>query len=173
MSYSLKLAFFLSLFFLHSVAQADVKVFNVEVIAFKQSAPSSEVFDQTESEIDAVSHFARAISGKKTMNALYKRLKKSNEYSPFYYKAWQVSAISGRMSLPIEIYDAGQKMAGWIKIQRGELLHIHADIEISPLESLAEDGLIYHLKEKRRVLYRELHYLDHPKFGLIVRVLPK
>ncbi len=172
MSYSLKLAFFLSLFFLHGVAQADVKYFNVEVIAFKQSAPSSEVFDQTESEIETVSRFARAISGQKTMNSLYKRLQKSNEYRPFYYKAWQVSARSGRMSLPVEIYDASQKMTGWLKIQRGELIHIHADIEISPSESLAEDGLIYHLKEKRRVLYRELHYLDHPKFGLIVRVLP-
>jgi len=173
MSYSLKLAFFLSLFFMQTAAQADVKDFNVEVIVFKQSAPSSELFEQTESEIGAVSRFASAISGKKTMKSLYKRLQKSNEYSPFYYKAWQVSARSDRMSLPIEIYDAEQKMTGWIKIQRGELIHIHADIEISPSESLAEDGLIYHLKEKRRVLYRELHYLDHPKFGLIVRVLPK
>ena len=172
MSYPLKLAFFFSIFFLHSVAQADVKNFNVEVIAFKQSAPSSEVFDQTESEIEAVSRFAQATPGKKTMHSLYKRLQKSNEYSPFYYKAWEVSAISGRMSLPIEIYDAEQKMTGWIKIQRGKLIHIHADIEMSPSESLDEDGLIYHLKEKRRVLYREFHYLDHPKFGLIVRVLP-
>jgi hypothetical protein len=47
-----------------------------------------------------------------------------------------------------------------------------ADIELSPSERVEEDGLIYHLKEKRRVLFKEVHYLDHPKFGLIVKVSP-
>jgi hypothetical protein len=83
-----------------------------------------------------------------------------------------VEARSGRMSLPVEIYDASQKLTGWVKIQRGELLHVLADIELSPSESVEEDGLIYHLKEKRRVLFKEVHYLDHPKFGLIVKVSP-
>jgi hypothetical protein len=106
------------------------------------------------------------------MSSLYRRLDKSIEYQPFYYKSWQVQARSGRLSLPVELYDAGQKMTGWVKVQRGELLHVLVDVELSPIESAEEDGVIYHLKEKRRVLLNEAHYFDHPNFGLIIKVVP-
>lgn len=172
MSQQLKLLSFLTLLLVQGIAAADVRQFYVEVIAFKQSSPNSEIFEQQETEIAAVKRYARGISGKKTMSSLYRRLDKSSDYSPFYYKAWQIQARSGRVSLPIEIYDASQKFKGWIKIQRGELLHVLVDVELSPSESAEEDGLIYHLKEKRRVLLKDVHYLDHPQFGLIVKVSP-
>ena len=172
MSQQLKLFCFLALLLVQSTAFADRRQFNVEVIAFKQSAPNSEIFAQTETEIDAVNRYARSIRGKKTMNSLYRRLDKSGEYRPFYYQAWQVQGRSGQVSLPVDIYDASQKLKGWIKIQRSDLLHVLVDVEWSPSESAEEDGLIYHLKEKRRVLLKDVHYLDHPKFGLIVKVSP-
>lgn len=172
MSQQLKICYFLVLLLVQNIATADVRQFYIEVIVFKQNAPNSEVFGQKETEIEPVRHYARDISGKKTMSSLYRRLDKSLDYNPFYYKSWKVEARSGRMSLPVEIYDASQKLTGWVKIQRGELLHVLADVELSLSESVEEDGLIYHLKEKRRVLFKEVHYLDHPKFGLIVKVSP-
>ncbi|MDC9728984.1 MAG: CsiV family protein [Methyloprofundus sp.] len=172
MSQYLKLVCFLVLLGLQGAALADMKTFNIEVIAFKQSAPNSEVFEQTESEIEAVRRYSQGGRGRQTMSSLYRRLDKSVDYQPFYYNARQVQAKSGRLSLPVEIYDAGEKLTGWVKIQRSELLHVLADVELSPSDSVEEDGLIYHLKEKRRVLLKEIHYLDHPKFGLIVKVSP-
>jgi len=172
MSKRMKVSLFLSLFLLNGIVKADVRQFYVEVIAFKQSAPNSELFEQKATEIKAVRRYAPAIRGRKTLNYLYRRLEKSGEYRPFYYQSWRVTAKSGRLTLPIEIYDASQKLKGWVKIQRGELLHVLADIELSPSESVEDDGVIYHLKEKRRVLFKEVHYLDHPKFGLIIKVSP-
>ena len=58
---------------------------------------------------------------------------------------------------------------GWIKIQRGHLLHVIADLEFGTEES---EGVIYRLNEKRRVLLNEVHYLDHPEFGAVVKVSP-
>jgi len=153
-------------------AWSDTRRFNIEVIVFKQDAWSSELFQQRATQLPKVTRFAKTKQGKKSLYGLYKRLKTSGKYRPFYYKSWVVAVKSGRISRPIDIYQAGHKLRGLLKIQRGELLHILADVEYSPSESLEEDGVIYHLKEKRRVLLNEIHYLDHPKFGMIIKASP-
>jgi hypothetical protein len=172
MSQQLKLFSFLALLWVHNIALANVREFYVEVIAFKQSAPNSEIFAQTETEIDSVKRYAARIQGIKTMNPVYLRLKKSEKYTPFYYSSRQVQAKSWRKSRPVKIDNAQHQLKGWIKIQRGDVLHVLVDVELSSSESGEEGGLIYHLKEKRRVLLKEVHYFDHPEFGLIVKVSP-
>ena len=64
---------------------------------------------------------------------------------------------------------AGVDLNGWVKVQRGNLLHIITDLEFSPPQP---EGVIYRLNEKRRVLLNEVHYLDHPMIGALVKVSP-
>ncbi|RLA22609.1 MAG: hypothetical protein DRQ62_07710 [Gammaproteobacteria bacterium] len=169
MSYQLKIQFALLLFSFNTLALADQREFQVELIVFQQQAPNSEVFQQTETELKPISRYAQVKSGSKTLQYIFSRLKRAGAYQPFYYQSWRIIVASNSKSFPIEISQPGIDLNGWIKVQRGNLLHVIADLEFSPAES---DGLIYRLNEKRRVLLNDVHYLDHPMFGAVVKVSP-
>lgn len=161
--------FALLIFCFNSLALADQRWFQLELIVFQQHAPTSEQFEQTTTEITPVNRHAQARVGNKTLQNTYNRLRRSAAYRPFYYQSWRIPVASGSVSLPIDVSEPDIGLNGWIKIQRGHLLHVIADLEFSPTESA---GVIYRLNEKRRVLLNEVHYLDHPKFAAIIKVSP-
>ena len=171
MSYRLKIQFVLLLFCFNNWALAEQRWFQVELIVFQQQAPNSEIFDQIETEIKPVQRYARVSAGDKTLQGSYNRLKRASAYQPFYYQSWRILVNSGSVSLPIDVSGGNEDLNGWIKVQRGELLHVIADLEFSP-SAYETEKLIYRLKEKRRVLLNEVHYLDHPLFGAVVKVSP-
>ncbi|MCF7970547.1 MAG: peptidoglycan binding protein CsiV [Methylococcaceae bacterium] len=165
----LRIPLFLVLFCCHDWANADTRTLQVELIVFEQRAPTTESFRQTETKITPVQQYAPAQSGVKTMNFEYSRLSRAGSYRPFYYQSWRIPVSSERVSLPIHIASEVQNLQGWIKIQRGNLLHVVADLEYSPSKS---KGLIYRIAEKRRILLNEVHFLDHPYFGVLLKVSP-
>lgn len=171
MSDQLKILLAIVLFCFNSLAIAEQRWFQVELIVFQQKALNSEVFTQDISEIEPIGRYARTSKGNKTLNYIYKRLKRSRNYRPFYYQSWRIPVSSGRISLPIDVQKSGSNLTGWIKIQRGYLLHVIADIEFSP-PAHSEEKRVYRLTEKRRLLLNEVHYLDHPVFGAVVKVAP-
>ncbi|WP_428355069.1 CsiV family protein [Methyloprofundus sp.] len=169
MSYRLQFQLAALLYCFTSLAMANQRWFQVELMVFQQQAPNTETFAQSQSLIRPVSRYAQASTGAKTLQGTYNRLKRAGAYQPFYYQSWKIPVASGSISLPIEVTEPAVDLTGWIKIQRGNLLHVIADLEFSPPESA---GVIYRLNEKRRVLLNEVHYLDHPKFGVVVKVSP-
>ena len=171
MSYRLKIQLAILLYCFNSLALADQRWFQVELIVFQQKSANSELFTQVDSEIEPVGRYARASAGNKTLNGLYNRLKRSKNYRPFYYQSWRIPVSSGKVSLPIDVSMSGVDLSGWIKVQRGHLLHIIADLEFSPSVDVGE-RLVYRLSEKRRILLNEVHYLDHPMYGAVVKVSP-
>jgi len=172
MSVRLKIQLFLLLFCCHAWANADTRQLQVELIVFEQSAPTTELFEQTETKIAPVKRYASVQPGTKTMNSNYSRLSRADSYRPFYYESWRVQVKSNQVSLPIHISSGAQNLEGWVKIQRGSLLHVVADLEYSPVHYDEFEGLIYRIAEKRRVLLNEVHFLDHPYFGALVKVSP-
>ena len=165
----LKIQFAVLIFCFNGLAFADQRWFQVELIIFQQQAPNTEIFEQTTTQIGSVNRYAQASAGSKTLQNTYNRLKRARSYRPFYYKSWRIPVAAGSVSLPIDVSEPEAHLNGWIKIQRGNLLHVIADLEFNPTVS---GGKRYHLNEKRRVLLNEVHYLDHPKFGAVVKVSP-
>jgi len=163
---------FLLLFFFNSGVLADERVFQVEMIIFQQSAPNTELFDQLESEIETIQRYAKAAEGTKTMVSIYRRLDRSPDYRPFFYKSWRLAVKSGRVSLPVHVSVVNENLDGWVKVQRGNLLHVVTDLEYRSKDLIGTEDLIYRINEKRRVLLNEVHYLDHPYFGVVVKVSP-
>lgn len=166
MSQGLKIQLTILLFCISSLAVAEQRWFQVELIVFQQQAPNSEIFEQIESELKPVERYAQARSGKKSLQSTYNRLLRARNYHPFYYQSWLIPVVSNSISLPIDVSGVNANLNGWIKVQRGNLLHIIVDLEFSP----ESEDLIYRLNEKRRVRLNEVHYLDHPIFGAIVKL---
>jgi len=171
MSYRLRIQLAVLLYCFNALVFANERVLQVEIIVFQQQAHNTELFEQTESKISPVARYAPVTEGKETLQAVFKRLKRASAYQPFYYRSWLISVRSGQVSLPIEISEPELNLKGWIKIQRGNLLHIIADLEFVS-DSVESSGVVYRLSEKRRVLLNEVHYLDHPFFGVVIKVSP-
>lgn len=154
-----------------SYAYANEQLYKIELMIFTQDMSNTEVFEQTESNIAWPRNTVRRSSFKKVgyqqmnLTASYAKLARSNHYHPLKHVAWIQSVKQNQLGSAVQIGNTGGNINGFFRIQRGNLLHMIADIEYSP-----DSNTIYRLKEKRRFKLNDTHYLDHPRFGMLVRI---
>ncbi|MCF6325069.1 MAG: peptidoglycan binding protein CsiV [Gammaproteobacteria bacterium] len=76
-------------------------------------------------------------------------------------------------------------LTGTIKIHLGRYLHLEADLlyrsQIEPLKNstffmnfdeIEQPQTLFRMHQKRRLRSGELHYFDHPMFGMLVKIIP-
>ncbi len=115
---------------------------------------------------------------KLSLGAAWRRLRGSADYRPLRYVAWRQPRLKGseaprvRIRFPVEQEEPGQRQVidGVVTLLPG--FYLHADVDLVYfLPVSAENGAqLVRLKEKRRLRFDELHYLDHPLFGVLLRV---
>ncbi len=129
----------------------------------------------------------------KTLSSAWQHMKRSADYHPLQYLAWRQTRTSADAGLSVHLKvggvidpDSGQStpvlIDGWIKLIRSVYLHVETDLayfldnrpDAYPFGVKGEGGYaeMVRLHEKRKLRYNELHYLDHPLFGVVVRVSP-
>lgn len=150
--------------------RADGKAFKIELLVFAHDTATNEVFDQYQSEIDWPSRVA-VLEGyqqaSSDLQGIYGRLRRSAGYRPLLMLAWTQTVEANSLGTAVQIQNPAGDVNGFFRLQRGHYLHMIADLEFSP-----DGSQIFRLNEKRRCKFNELHYLDHPKFGVIARVSP-
>lgn len=60
--------------------------------------------------------------------------------------------------------DAG-RLSGLVRLTRGRFLHLDVDLQLTDTDTAAP----HRIKLNRRMRSDELHYVDHPKVGIIIR----
>jgi hypothetical protein len=73
---------------------------------------------------------------------------------------------SDTASLRLGSQDNSRRIEGVIRVRGGRLLHMDADFT-----SYGGPAPV-RISERRKVKFKELHYFDHPLFGVIVQVTP-
>ena len=127
-------------------------------------------------------------------------LKLSSGYRPVYHVAWQQPELTKSRAKKVHIKNQDAKINGTVNLRGGHLLHLDLDISYfvdlltesvtsfteetiieegaSPgevreeiiMEEIVMSGTYAQMKETRRIKLNELHYFDHPLFGVIMRV---
>ena len=127
-------------------------------------------------------------------------LKLSSGYRPVYHVAWQQPELTKSRAKKIHIKNPDAKINGTVNLRGGHLLHLDLNISYfvdlltesvtsfteetiieegaSPgevreeiiMEEIVMSGTYAQMKETRRIKLNELHYFDHPLFGVIMRV---
>ncbi len=164
-----RLCFLLVLSLISLNVSAAGRSYKIELLIFAQDMPNTEVFDQTESQIQwprRLSDLSAYNVGGKRLNGSYAKLARSYKYQPLMHVAWIQTVQSNSRGRAVKISNPEGTINGFFQIQRGHLVHLKADFEYSI------GSVIYRLNEKRRFKLNETHYLDHPKFGVIARVSP-
>ncbi len=78
-----------------------------------------------------------------------------------------LETVNGTLSGDVLVEEKAVALVeGVLRVRSGRQLHIDADFRYK------REELTVRLTETRRVRLRELHYLDHPLFGLLVSVIP-
>jgi hypothetical protein len=133
--------------------------------------PNTEQFEQASSQITWPSDLTELSAYNKpdstTLDDSYAALAKDSTYKPIMHVAWVQAA---QTEAPVHIQDSDGKLDGYLQIQQGQGLQLAVDLELAA--NSGNGSVIYRLNEKRSIKLNEVYYLDHPKFGVIVKVSP-
>jgi len=101
------------------------------------------------------------------MSGIWQALKASPGYRPLRHLGWvQRGASRARAPLVRIGEDPGAGVFGTVQVSRGRFLHVDVDL-------LYQDGDgRYRFRASRRMRSNEIHYLDHPVFGVLVTTTP-
>jgi hypothetical protein len=97
------------------------------------------------------------------MQRIADSLNRSGAYRVLAHKAWRQTARDAAQAAPYPVNAAGDALDGTITLLRERFLHLDVDLVLQSS---------YSLDERRRVRSGELHYFDHPMFGVIAEVNP-
>ena len=82
----------------------------------------------------------------------------SKGYKILFHQAWRQAAGSRSDNAWYALGGPGLK--GTVRLTRGRYLHVDIDFDVSGVR----------VREHRRMRSRVLHYIDHPRVGVLVRV---
>ncbi len=92
------------------------------------------------------------------------KLEDSENYRVLYHKSWSQPVLNEEQSTAAWVEVSGL-VEGTINLMKKKYLHIKTDLVFNSTEGSVK------LMENRRLKSKELHYFDHPLFGLLVRVV--
>jgi hypothetical protein len=115
----------------------------------------------------------------------YRKIRAVSAYEPLVHVGWVQPGLPEADAVPIDLATLGAiNPRGTVRVHLMNYLHVTLDLtyqapsSATPAES-SVDGLDeivlapqYRLTTTRRVISRELHYFDHPAFGVLVRITP-
>jgi hypothetical protein len=119
-----------------------------------------------------------------------KKLKSSKRYNVLVHKAWRQAGLGHKDAFDIPIDSRppgatqqaiGTHIEGNIRIVLARYLHFYADMiykqprtGAAPVWYDPEARLYkqYPIKSHRRMRSKELHYLDHPMVGILIKAMP-
>ena len=144
---------------------------------------------------EADNPFRLLSSGLYKLGGVYNQLKASGKYRPFLHVAWQQPALYGDSSRSVHILktepgtagnpdDPLVRVEGTIRVRASQFLH--ADVDMIYFPQPVPESVIHptatspspvtlqpgysRLHESRRMKLNELHYFDHPLFGIIMHI---
>lgn len=157
---------------------ADSSVYEVEVLIFSQSAGGSEQapgFPGTPDMGKAGPLERKGVSllPGDQLAGVRKRLDQSGTYQVMRHLSWRQSLANGTVPQPFKVTypeqgdsAGGKRLMGTLSLGRSSYAILKVDL------LLQQDGQSYRMEETRRMKRGELHYLDHPKMGVIATIQP-
>lgn len=165
----------LVLLFVSNQILAEDRGYQVELIVFTQDSVNTEEFDQTTSKINwpvgvsEVSDQKRATNT--TLDESFSLLTKDPNYQVILYSSWIQTLSADGIGAPVKMHSADGQLNGYLQLLQEQTLQVAVDFEYPSGRSDNFGNIVlYRLHEKRPVKLDDIHYLDHPKMGAIVKI---
>ena len=101
------------------------------------------------------------------LSGIWQALRNSSQYRPLRHLAWTQRGRSKRTAPEILVGDGPDSdVFGTVQLSRSRFLHLDLDL------LLRDANGSYRFTNHRRMRSNELHYIDHPMFGVVVITTP-
>jgi len=172
--------------------QAATPVYDVEIIVFRNKLmtdageqwPSPAPGRQYSGKIFPQGEFTVLDRSLYQLDGVQRGLRNSSGYEVLLHRAWRQAGYdtAHAIAFPVKssVGSGGYRVEGGVKLVLEHYLHLDVDLFLVaagytpqgqyPVE--AQGAPVFELREKRRVRSREMHYFDHPRFGMIAMVTP-
>lgn len=109
-----------------------------------------------------------------TLTAL---LQKDGHYRILAHARWLQSLDAKEIAKPVRITSSSPanpgELDGTVRFFMSRFLHLSVNLQFrDPASVGAAVPIVYRLNEQRRIKSLELNYFDHPRFGVLARVVP-
>ena len=104
------------------------------------------------------------------LDGIWAAMRRSAEYRPLAHFAWAMPAEWKGEAIPLRLATLAAitlPFSGLVSLEEDRFVQLTLDVRMPADE---EGKGEYHLTERRRLLLGEIHYFDHPRFGVIVRL---
>jgi len=159
-----------------------------DVSSFDLPPPAALPDDETVDELPAANRefrFRRLAAEELELNTEYRRLENLGAYEPLVHAGWVQPGLPEEESRPVDLSWIGaSNPIGTIRVHLSRFLHISLDLTYRGSDSQPVSGNFgdqlselaiaprYRLTASRQARSGELHYFDHPAFGVLVKVTP-
>jgi hypothetical protein len=112
-------------------------------------------------------------------------IRQDARYRLLLHAAWRQEGLEKNRAFAVPVHrlagaDAAPQLQGTVQLILSRYLHLEAHLQFDPEATIDGDAFdlgllnrrVYQMDETRRMRSRELHYLDHPKFGLLILIMP-
>ena len=153
--------------------------YEIEVVIFENRLPGladDEILgrdaDARVKKLDSAVTPDAAVSAPYLRPAITSLLDQDGHYRVIAHQHWQQTIDAKTIAKPVRVVSTNSaELEGTIRFYMSR--HLHLDVNLL-FRSIAPDGgnVVYRLNEQRKLKSQEMHYFDHPKLGVLVRVMP-
>lgn len=153
-----------------SVTATAATEYNIEVVVFEYIVPDArgEFWppDPGTPDLEISRGYPAA---QRALGGTVARLRQSAEYRVLAHRAWRQPGVSRGAAAPVLLQSSdGYNLIGTITVWRQRFLHAELDLLLRPAGGTDE----VRLRQRRKMRSRELHYVDHPKLGVLIYATP-
>ena len=153
-------------------------LYEVEVVVFEnRHASTGGESDPTGKNAAPIPGLDNAVAPIAPASGSYKlagaaQLEKDGQYRVLTHQRW-IQSMDGKAAVKARRIGAGNELDGLVKVYMSR--YLHADVQLVLKDESRAGGerdaaRYYRLDEQRRVKNQEVHYYDHPRFGVLLRV---
>ena len=116
------------------------------------------------------------------LTAVADALRRSNNYRPLAHLHWRQTVLGSAAAQAIDLEEllgvvdrqASHHVEGSIRLSVARFLHLETDLLLREGGSdyQRDRSPEYRLQQSRRMRSGELHYIDHPRFGILAQITP-
>jgi hypothetical protein len=166
-----------------SAAPAEKEsTYEVEVLVFENRFPdlvgeellARDAATTRQRALDTAAPPETAASEPYLRPAISNLLERDGHYRILAHAHWmQTLDPAGKAAVkPVRIVSARpDELEGTVQFYMSRYLHLDVNLLFRDEEAM-KSGVVYRIGEQRRVKSQETQYFDHPRFGVLVRVMP-
>ena len=102
-------------------------------------------------------------------------LEQDGSYRVLAHQHWQQTIDAKTVAKPVRVAAANPaELEGTVRFYMSRHLHLDVNLLFRQAAAGSDPGgsRVYRLSEQRKLKSQETHYFDHPKLGVLVRVMP-